>query len=104
MRRQMAHLLEKLARHRKSSPLELASKAVHYATDSARASLALRSCDAVGVGARLSGWPIVKNGGEIRIGKDLSLICWWCPVELSVGPGATLTLGDNVIINYGTLI
>jgi acetyltransferase-like isoleucine patch superfamily enzyme len=104
MKRQMAHLLEKLARHREAPLRALLSKALHYTTESARARFALRACDAVGVGARLSGQPIVKNRGEIRIGKDLSLICWWSPVELSAGPGATLTLGDSVILNYGTLI
>lgn len=104
MNRHVAHLLEKLERHRESSLVELASKAFHYANESTRARVALRSCDAIGAGARLSGRPIVKNRGEIRIGKDLSLICWWCPVELSAGPGATLTLGDSVIVNYGTLL
>jgi acetyltransferase-like isoleucine patch superfamily enzyme len=104
MKRQLAHLLEKFARHRDASLSELASKAFHYTTESTRATLFLRSCNAVGVGARLSGRPIVKNRGEIRIGKDLSLISTWSPVELSAEPGARLTVGDNVIINYGTLV
>jgi acetyltransferase-like isoleucine patch superfamily enzyme len=104
MKQQLAHLVEKLSRHRESSLLELASKALHYTTESTRARVALRSCDAVGIGARLSGRPMIRNRGEIRIGKDLSLICWWSPVELSAGPGAKLTLGDNVIVNYGTML
>jgi acetyltransferase-like isoleucine patch superfamily enzyme len=104
MKRQMAHLLEKLARHRDASLSELALRAITYVKETTRARLALRGCDAVGVGARASGRPIIKNRGEIRIGKDVSLTSRMSPVELATGPGAKLTIGDNVIINYGTLV
>jgi hypothetical protein len=51
MNRQMAHLWEKLARHRAASLSDLASKALHYTTESTRAMRAFCSCDAVGIGA-----------------------------------------------------
>jgi acetyltransferase-like isoleucine patch superfamily enzyme len=104
MNGEIAHLLGKIGRHRHARLSELASKALRYATETTCARLALRSCDAVGPGARSRGWPIVRNLGEIRIGKDLSLICQWSPVELAARPGGTLTIGDNVLINHGTLV
>jgi FkbH-like protein len=99
-----SNLLEKLARHRGKSLPVLAAKAARFASESARAALDLRSCDAVGVGVRATGRVVVTNRGRITIGNDATFHSPWSPIELFAGNDAELRIGNKVAINYGTMI
>jgi maltose O-acetyltransferase len=71
----------------------------------ARVSWALRSCETVGEGPALQGWPtIYASPGRIRIGRQFRL--WSRPVEshLSAGPDGLLEIGHNVSIAHGAAI
>ncbi len=83
----------------------MAAKAIRLTGDSARAALTLRACDEVGAGARCVGGPvIVRNQGRIAVGREVRFNSRWNPIELFAGPGAELSIGDDVDINYGTMI
>lgn len=96
---------ELIAKVRRDGIGAFPGKAARYAGDALSARVALRDCDAVGAGVRaFGGRPIVKNQGRIEVGSRVRITSRWVPVELSAGPGATLTIGDGVGINYGTLV
>jgi FkbH-like protein len=82
----------------------LVSKAARRARESVAAGWFLRGCTRVGRGARAIGSPLVRNGGRIVIGKRFQVTSRWNPVELTTREGATIEIGDDVAINYGTLI
>jgi acetyltransferase-like isoleucine patch superfamily enzyme/acyl carrier protein len=63
--------------------------------------LALRHCDSVGRGARLSGWPVIQNLGSITIGDDLSLHSRPVVSHLVTGPGGVIEIGHGVSIGHG---
>lgn len=99
-----SNLFEKLSRHR-SEPLPvLAARAMRFTSESARAALDLRACDAVGVGVRCAGRVVVKSRGWIAVGDEVRFNSLLSPIELFAGPGARIEIGCNVDINYGTLI
>jgi FkbH-like protein len=101
----LSNLLQKLQRQGTSSVTELASKAWRVAGESTGAAVAFRDCDRVGSGARaMNGRPIVRNQGRIEIGEDFRVVSKWIPVELATGKGGTISIGDQVQINYGTMI
>ena len=100
----LAIILAKIARQREKPLRQIASNAVQFAGDSATAATALRHCTRVGAGARSMGRPIVRNGGRIEIGRSVKLTNRLIPVELESLPGGVLVLGDEVTINYGTLL
>ena len=52
---------------------------------------------------RLIGWPDISNDGELHVGKGLTLIGNIHRISLGVYPGARIRLGDNVVINNGTI-
>src|SRR5262245_1164387 len=64
----------------------------------------LRSCDSVGRNARTFFHPHVENRGRITIGNNVRLNSNWAPLELVTGKCGTIEIGDDVYINYGTLI
>jgi FkbH-like protein len=73
-------------------------------SQSAVARVALRDCTAVGPGARVSGRLRVENEGEIRIGSGFSALATHLPTELLSAPGGSIVLGDDVWLNFGTVI
>jgi FkbH-like protein len=88
----------------KFSPFDFAAKAVRRVRESAAAILFLRGCTSVGRGCRVAGKPLIRNDGRIVIGNRVRITSRWNPVELSTAPGGVIELGDDVAINYGTLI
>jgi len=86
------------------SPTLLARKAVQYALKRLLAPIALFGCK-VGPGARVRGWPCVENdGGEIVIGKNFALFTYLAKVQLYVGAGGRLEIGDDSFVNNGTIL
>ena len=71
---------------------------------SALAKVALRACTEVGPGARVSGHLRIENAGEIRIGGGFSALATYLPTELLSAPGGSIVLGDDVWLNFGTVI
>jgi acetyltransferase-like isoleucine patch superfamily enzyme len=66
-----------------------------------RARYYLRSAQALGPRVRLWGIPMIKNEGELLIGDNVRLASGVSTLELSVGPGGRLEIGDRVLINHG---
>lgn len=64
----------------------------------------LRCATRVGPRARIWGHPVIKNDGNLVIGERVRLVSTIATLEMSVGRGGTLELGDNVFINYGCSI
>jgi FkbH-like protein len=103
MRALVANILDKIARHRGESLLGVASKAVRFAEQAARANISLAGCE-LGVGVRCVGRVVAKPGGRIVLGNDVRLNAPWNPIVLRSEPGAEVKIGDDCDINYGTLI
>jgi acetyltransferase-like isoleucine patch superfamily enzyme len=70
----------------------------------ARGPLALRACDLVGKRARCFGRVHVTNGGEIRMGHDVSLGGPLASVHMATARDGILSIGDEVTIEYGASI
>src|ERR1700730_14896166 len=71
--------------------------------DVARARLYLRQADEVAPDVRVVGRPLVRNhGGRLIIGPGAVLRSIVAPVEIFVGPGATMILGRGVHLNSGS--
>jgi carbonic anhydrase/acetyltransferase-like protein (isoleucine patch superfamily) len=68
------------------------------------ARLWLRTCNRVGPNTRTFYRPHIENRGSIVIGARVRLNSNWAPVELTTARGGSIEIGDNVFINYGTLI
>src|SRR5882724_6566870 len=83
---------------------ELAGKVVRRTQESAAAAFFLRACTRVGRGARVIGKPLIRNDGRIVVGRRLRLTSRWNPVELVAEEGGAIEIGDDVAINYGTLV
>jgi len=69
-----------------------------------RARYYLRSAQRMGPRVRLWGVPAVQNQGTLLIGDRVRLASSLSTLELNVGPGATLDIGDRVLINHGCSI
>ena len=82
----------------------LARKAIDKIQDSVNAFWSLRHCASVGAGARVKGRVRIENGGAIKIGRKLNLSGKWIPVELIAGSSGKIEIGDEVWINFGTVI
>lgn len=93
-----------LARNKGQPPAAIVEKVARSAAALATARLALRACDEVGPRARSIGWTHVENRGRITIGADFAANCAFCAVELRTEPGGVLTIGHQVVINFGTLV
>ncbi|HWZ92861.1 MAG TPA: acyltransferase, partial [Polyangiaceae bacterium] len=84
-------------------PLRL-KKGLKLLSEAAAARVGLRACTAVGGGARISGRVRVHNRGIIRIGSGFSVIATFLPAELLTSEGGTIEIGDDVWLNFGTVI
>ncbi|MEB3197572.1 MAG: acyltransferase [Candidatus Sericytochromatia bacterium] len=66
---------------------------------------ALRHCDRLGNGARVRGRPVVENeGGQIVIGRRFCVWSYLSRVQLYVGPGGLLEVGDDTFVNNGSVL
>lgn len=86
-----------------------ARRYLHYSPEARRvlaafARASLSDCDRVGAMPRAVSRPRVINRGQIFVGDNLFLRGSWGRVTFQTGPEGTLTIGDNVDINYGTLL
>jgi maltose O-acetyltransferase len=64
----------------------------------------LRRAAALGPRVRLWGRPAVTCQGTLLVGDRARLVSDIATLELAVGPGATLSIGEGAFINYGTSI
>lgn len=66
----------------------------------------LRNANKIGTEIEIRGPVLIRNQGTIEIGNQVILdAAWHKPIYLSLtGPQATLTIENNVFINYGTEI
>lgn len=69
-----------------------------------RARWYFRQANEVGAKVRVWGRPHVRNWGRMVIGARLRLVSTVATVELIAMPGATIEIGENTFINYGTSI
>lgn len=67
-----------------------------------RARYYLRSAETLGPRVRVWGAPLVTNQGRLLIGDRVRMSSVVSTLELSVGPNATLEIGDRVLINHGS--
>jgi len=79
-------------------------KGLLLAAQLVRARLALTACDRVGANARVAGRLRVLNHGSIVIGDHLNINSTWVPTELLTGPSGSIEIGDDVLVNFGTVI
>src|SRR5450755_17556 len=93
-----------LARDKDIALGQRVQKGLKLLSDTAAARIGLRSCTSVGPGARVDGRVRVENRGLIRIGSGLSVIATFLPVELLTTEGGSLEIGDDVWLNFGTVL
>jgi FkbH-like protein len=92
---------------RRDSGLSLAQKVkkgARWLAATASAPIRLRACDRVGPGTRTIGAPLIENFGSIAIGARAILNSSYVPVRLHAGPNATISFGDDAIINFGVTV
>ncbi|MDF3070903.1 MAG: transferase hexapeptide repeat containing protein [Polyangiaceae bacterium] len=78
------------------------ASAVDDAAAVLRARYYLRAAQALGPRVRVWGAPFVTNNGKLLIGDRVRLSSIISTLELSVGRGGTLQIGDRVLINHGS--
>ncbi len=97
-------LLGKWQRDRAEGLPRLVAKGARYARELATAPLYLREATSVGRGTRTLERPRVENLGRMVIGKGTLIRSINVPVELVVGSGAELEIGDDSFLNYGVSV
>lgn len=103
----MLRVMQKLRTHlfdRHEPAVEVLERALRAARGLANARLRLRALDVVGPGARCFGRLRVENAGAIEAGARLALESRYGAVSLVTAPRGRISLGDDVIVNYGTSI
>jgi tetrahydrodipicolinate N-succinyltransferase len=78
-----------------------AQKALSYTYDIARAQLYLRQADELASDVRVLGRPIVRNHGRLTVGRGVVLRSIVAPIEIFVGPDATMVVGEGTHLNSG---
>lgn len=99
-----ARFLRAWARDGHLSLMRRLQKGTRYIAQLIRARFALRNCDSVGSSARVAGSTRVENRGSIVIGDYLNINSAWIPTELITGQEGKIQIGDDVLINFGTVI
>ena len=99
-----ARFLRAWARDGHLSLMRRLQKGTRYIAQLIRARFALRNCDRVGSSARVAGSTRVENRGSIVIGDYLNINSAWIPTELITGQEGQIQIGDDVLINFGTVI
>ena len=70
----------------------------------ARARWYLRTATGLPATVRVYGRPVVKNKGSLLVGDRVRLVSDVARLELDVGAGAALRIGERTYINYGTSV
>jgi acetyltransferase-like isoleucine patch superfamily enzyme len=83
---------------------DLAGYILLKVSDVTRAQWALRSATSLARTVRVKGRPKVQNEGTLIIGDRVKLVSTVAALELAVGLGSKLEIGDRSFINYGTAI
>jgi FkbH-like protein len=91
-------------RDRSMSMAERLRKGARLLSETAVARVALRGCAALGSGARVSGRVVVENPASISIGSGFVVHAGFLPVELRAGPEGRIEIGDDVWLNFGTVL
>jgi maltose O-acetyltransferase len=94
-------LYQKWQRDNSVSLSSRAEKAASYLLDVCRARLYLRHASEVAMDVRVIGRPRVRNEGRLVIGPRSVLRSIVAPIEIYVGPGATMALGRSCHLNSG---
>lgn len=76
----------------------------HHGVTALAARYYLRSAASLGPRTRLWGRPAIHNQGKLVIGDRVRLLSTPATLQIDVAPGAELTIGDRVFINYGCSI
>jgi len=79
-------------------------KGLQFGIQLMRARTALKTCNRVGTNARVAGRMRVENHGVIVIGNYLNINSSWVPTELVAGREGRIEIGDDILINFGTVI
>jgi acetyltransferase-like isoleucine patch superfamily enzyme len=79
-------------------------KGLQFGIQLMRARTALKTCNRVGTNARVAGRMRVENHGVIVIGNYLNINSSWVPTELVAGREGRIEIGDDVLINFCTVI
>ncbi|HET9953614.1 MAG TPA: hypothetical protein VFQ61_03875, partial [Polyangiaceae bacterium] len=77
---------------------------LHNAQGVLNARLHLKTAELRGPGVRLWGRPEIRNEGTLIVGDRTRFISTVATLELAVGPGGMLDIGERCFINYGTSI
>jgi carbonic anhydrase/acetyltransferase-like protein (isoleucine patch superfamily) len=80
------------------------ARAAVGAVEDVMSRMALRGATRVGVGIRIFGWPRIENAGELSIGNEVAFVSSPSAVEVIVGPGGQLVIGDKTLIESGASI
>ncbi len=99
-----ARIRRALARDSHLSLARRIQKGLQFAAQLVRARGELKTCNRVGRNARVAGRMRVENHGSIVIGDQVNINSCWVPTELVTGPEGQIRIGDEVLINYGTVI
>lgn len=100
----MDRLVEKARRDASKGWVHLTRNGGRYAWELITAPIFLAGVTERGPGVRTLGRPRIDNRGRLVIGGHTLLRSVNVPVELAVGVGASLELGEDVVLNYGVSI
>lgn len=79
-------------------------KAAGVILELAKARFLLRALDRLGPAARMNGRVRIANLGTIEVGANLIIRGQFVPAELLTGPEGLITIGDSVLLNFGSVI
>src|SRR5262245_52638651 len=63
-----------------------------------------RACGRAGADLEILGDPHIENHGDLRLGDRVTIDARFAPTRLRVGAGATLEIGDETSIGFGSVI
>jgi long-chain acyl-CoA synthetase len=61
-------------------------------------------CTSVGDGLTIEGSPFIENEGQLVLGRRVTVSSRFAPTRLRVGEGASLTIGDDARIGFGSVL
>ncbi|HMH87472.1 MAG TPA: hypothetical protein VK523_02440, partial [Steroidobacteraceae bacterium] len=99
-----ARIKRSWVRDRQLSLARRIRKGLKFIAQLIRARDELKDCNSVGTSARVAGRLRVENRGTIAIGDHLNVNSSWVPIELVTGSDGGIKIGDDVLINFGTII
>ncbi len=82
----------------------LVARALARVCDRLRSGVAFRVATRVGPEVRVFGWPRVACEGELVVGRGAVFVSSPAPIELIVGRGASLVIGEGVVIESGATL